>query len=72
VIVREVASLAHSHRVKQPFFVGAVPSILISPILSVAARAHVFGIMFSIYMGTFGNFHHLLVRYVRLFFQSLG
>ena len=41
MVVREVARLAHAHRVKQAVFVRAGPRGLVSTILSVTTGAHV-------------------------------
>lgn len=60
MVVAEVASLAHAHGVQQPVFVRAVPSILVPAVLSVAGRAHVFGVMLPAGVGTFCDLHHLL------------
>jgi hypothetical protein len=41
VIIGQVASLTHAHRVQQTVSVLAIPGILVTPVLPVAARAHV-------------------------------
>lgn len=41
MIVGEVASLTHSHRVKESVVMGTVPGVLISSIFPVAAAAHI-------------------------------
>ena len=50
----------------------AVPSILIAAILSVAGRAHVFGVMFAVYMGALCYFHHLFGLVLVLDERSVG
>jgi len=41
VVIRQVTSLTHAHRIQQSIRVGTVPSILVSSILSIAARTHI-------------------------------
>jgi hypothetical protein len=57
VIVGQVTSLAHAHRVQESIGVLTVESVLISPELSVAGGAHVFSVMLPKGMRALGDGH---------------
>lgn len=59
VVVTQVASLTHADWVVQSFSVLAVPGQLVSSKLSVARRAHVFGIVLSVNMWALRNLHRI-------------
>ena len=41
VIIGEITGLAHAHRIQKSILMGAVPGVLVSPVFTVAARAHI-------------------------------
>jgi hypothetical protein len=57
VIVGQVASLTHAHRVQKSIGMLTVESILVAPELSVARGAHVFSVMLSQGMRALGDGH---------------
>jgi len=61
VVVAEVARLAHPHRVQQALLVGAVPCVLVAPVLPVAGGAHVLRVVLPVRVRATGYFHYLLV-----------
>lgn len=67
MIIRKIASLAHTHWIQESLLVDTVPGILISTIFSVTTWAHVLSIMFSHSMRAISNFHYFLVWVVQLF-----
>lgn len=62
MVIAKIASLAHSHGVQQPILMLTIPSVLVSPILPIARRAHIFSVVLSVNMWTLGDLHHLLRR----------
>lgn len=52
--------MAHSHRVEQSVFVGAVVGVLIPAVLSIAGGAHVLRVVLPMDMGALSDFHYLL------------
>ena len=67
VVVAQVASLAHTHRVKKSVVMLAVKSILVSAELAVAGRTHVFGVVFTGGMRALSEGHY--VRFLAFFTQ---
>lgn len=57
-VLRQIALLAHSLRVKQPVFVRALCGILVAPHFPVAGRAHVFGVVLAVRVRALGDRHH--------------
>ena len=51
MVVREVALLAHSHRVEKPVGMAALSCIDLTAEALIARRTHVFGVMLSVGMG---------------------
>lgn len=55
VIIREVASLAHSHGIQKSVIVSTFRCVLISSKFPVAGWTHVLCVVLSVHMGTFCN-----------------
>jgi hypothetical protein len=64
MIIAEITSLTHSHRVQLSIFVDAIPSILVAAILTVTGWAHVFCVVLALDVRAFWDFHGLLKRVV--------
>ena len=60
VVIVQIATLAHSHRVKWPISVRAFSCKLISAVLSVARGAHVLGVVLSVHMRAGSDLHSIL------------
>ena len=71
VVVSQVARLAHAHRIELSVRVGTLGRVLISTVLAIARRAHVFGVMLTVGMRAFRNLHHLDLLRVEQFPQLL-
>lgn len=41
MIIGEITGLAHAHRIQKSILMGTVPGVLVSPVFTVAARAHI-------------------------------
>lgn len=57
MVVGEVASLAHAHRVEQSISVTALGRVLVATELAVAGRAHVLGVVLAVRVRTFSDLH---------------
>lgn len=83
VIIREITSLTHAHWIEKSIVMWTIPSVLVSTILSVAARAHIlykvltyalmtyFCVMFSMSVGALGDRHHFLLLFLERFKTKL-
>lgn len=70
VVVTQVACLAHANRVIQLISMLAIPGQLVSSKLSVAWRAHVFGIVLSVNMRALRNFHRITLVLLLVTFRN--
>lgn len=74
VIVRQIASLAHTHRVEKTIVMLTFPSVLISSEFSVARWAHILSVMLSHGMRALSNHHDcgsLLLFILTRFFDDI-
>ena len=57
VVVGQVASLTHAHRVQLPVGVRALGGQLVPAVLPIAGRAHVLGVVLPVGVRTLGDLH---------------
>ena len=67
VVVKDVASLAHAHRVSLPLGVLALGSLSVPSVLPIASRTHVLSVVLSVNMDALRDFHRHLGSFLRLF-----